>query len=668
MSNRLAGEASPYLRQHAENPVDWYPWGEEALERARREGRPIFLSIGYSACHWCHVMAHESFEDPEVARILNAHFVSIKVDREERPDLDRIYMGAVQTLTGNGGWPMSVFLTPEGHPFYGGTYYPPKARYNLPGFSDLLTQILGAWETRRDEIERTGQQLVDNLLRQSGPPSGSGLPAAMPGEQALNAAVQRLLEQHDGQHGGWGAGPKFPQPMALAFLLRTYHATGDDRLLALVNTALEAMARGGLYDQIGGGFHRYTVDGRWLVPHFEKMLYDNAQLARVYLQAWQVTGRPLYRAVVEETLDYLLREMRVNSAAFASAQDADTAGHEGATYLWTVGELRAVLREDYARFAAGYPVSEAGNFEGRNILTFTGSDEERAALAPLRARLLAARAERAQPARDDKVLAAWNGLTLSALAEAGAALGRADYITAAEALAAFLLDQMAAPDGRLRRVWHGDAARLDGYLEDQATAVQGLVSLYQVTFEPRWIAAARRLMALSLEHYWDDGWYDTADDHEALIVRPAEHQDNATPSGAALATLGLLQLARYYEDDRYARLAEKALAPMRAMASRYPTGFGQWLTALDYAQRPQVDVAIIGAPGAADTLALLNTLNGYAPERLVAAGEGGVPPVLAGREQIDRRATAYVCTGQHCLPPITDADELARALAPAGRD
>ncbi len=668
MSNRLASEASPYLRQHAENPVDWYPWGEEALERARREDRPIFLSIGYSACHWCHVMAHESFEDPDVARILNAHFVSIKVDREERPDLDRIYMGAVQALTGNGGWPMSVFLTPEGRPFYGGTYYPPQARYNLPGFSDLLAQIVEAWETRRDEIERTGQQLVDSLLRQSGPPSGDGMPAAMPGEQALNAAVQRLLQQHDDGYGGWGAGPKFPQPMALAFLLRTHHATGDDRLLAVVNKTLDAMARGGIYDQIGGGFHRYTVDGRWLVPHFEKMLYDNVQLARVYLHAWQVTGRPLYRAVVEETLDYLLREMRVGGAAYASAQDADTAGHEGATYLWTPAELRAVLGEDYARFAAVYPVTEAGNFEGHNILTFTGTDDERAALAPLRARLLAARARRVQPARDDKVLAAWNGLALSALAEAGAALHRPDYVSAAEALAAFLLDQIAASDGRLRRVWHAGEARLDGFLEDQSAAVQGLVSLYQVTFEPRWIAGARRLMDLALEHYWDEGWYDTADDHEALIVRPAEQQDNATPSGAALATLSLLQLARYYEDDRYARLAEAALSPMRAVASRYPTGFGQWLNALDYAQRPQVDIAIIGAPDDADTAALLNTLNGYAPERLVAAGQGQNPPVLANREQVEGRATAYVCTGQHCLPPITDADELARALAPATRD
>jgi hypothetical protein len=658
MTNRLATEASPYLRQHAENPVDWYPWGEEALARARREDRPIFLSIGYSACHWCHVMAHESFEDPAVARLLNAHFVSIKVDREERPDLDRIYMGAVQALTGNGGWPMSVFLTPDGRPFYGGTYFPPRARYNLPGFGDLLTQIAEAWRTRRDEIERTGQQLLQDLLRQSAPPPAGALPA----EQALNAAVQRLLQEHDEVHGGWGPGPKFPQPMALEFLLRTYYATGDLQVLAVVETTLQAMARGGLYDQIGGGFHRYTVDGHWLVPHFEKMLYDNAQLARIYLHAWQVTGRPLYRAVVEETCDYLLREMHDPSGGFFSAQDADTGGHEGATYLWTLTEVRGALGAESDAFLEAYPVTEGGNFEGRNILTFAGTDAQRAALAPERARLLALRATRPQPARDDKVLAAWNGLALAAFAEAGRALDRPDYLETASGLATFVLARMSASDGRLLRVWHAGQARLAGFLEDQAAVVQGLISLYQATFVPRWIEAARALMEQALAHYWSDGWYDTADDHEALIVRPAERQDNATPSGAALATLGLLQLARYYEDDRYARLAERALAPMRAAASRYPTAFGQWLTAMDGAQRPPVDVAIIASRDDAEARGLLNVLNGYAPESLVALGESSSLPLLTGRTRVEGRATAYVCRGQHCLPPVTAADDLARAL------
>ena len=440
MTNRLAREHSPYLQQHAENPVDWYPWGEEALERARSEDRPIFLSIGYSACHWCHVMAHESFESPQVAALLNSRFVSIKVDREERPDLDRIYMGAVQALTGSGGWPMSVFLTPEGHPFYGGTYFPPEPRHGLPGFTHLLSQIADAWSTRREEITRAGNELVDDLLRRSGRLRA----ASIAGEQALNTAIQHLIETHDDRWGGWGSGPKFPQPMALEFLLRTFRATGDPNVLGIINAALEAMARGGIYDQIGGGFHRYTVDGRWLIPHFEKMLYDNAQLANVYVHAWQVTGRPLYRAVAEETLNYLAREMRLPAGGYASTQDADTEGVEGDTYLWMPAEIQSVLGEDAARFAASYPTTREGNYEGRNILTYSGQEGEREALADRRAALLAHRAQRSQPRRDGKVICSWNGLLLAALAEAGVALGESAYIASAQSLGAFLTEQMRA--------------------------------------------------------------------------------------------------------------------------------------------------------------------------------------------------------------------------------
>jgi len=603
-------------------------------------------------------MAHESFESPQVAALLNSRFVSIKVDREERPDLDRIYMGAVQALTGSGGWPMSVFLTPEGHPFYGGTYFPPEPRHGLPGFTHLLSQIADAWSTRREEITRAGNELVDDLLRRSGRLRA----ASIAGEQALNTAIQHLIETHDDRWGGWGSGPKFPQPMALEFLLRTFRATGDPNVLGIINAALEAMARGGIYDQIGGGFHRYTVDGRWLIPHFEKMLYDNAQLANVYVHAWQVTGRPLYRAVAEETLNYLAREMRLPAGGYASTQDADTEGVEGDTYLWMPAEIQSVLGEDAARFAASYPTTREGNYEGRNILTYSGQEGEREALADRRAALLAHRAQRSQPRRDGKVICSWNGLLLAALAEAGVALGESAYIASAQSLGAFLTEQMRAADGRMVHIWHEGESRPEGYLEDQAATVHGLIALYQATWDERWVATAREIMELSIAHFWDDGWFDTADDHEALIVRPREAQDNATPSGPALATLGLLRLARYYEDDRYARMAESELATMRGAAARFPEAFAQWLSALDLAHRPRVDVAIGGTPAGAEAQALLNVLNDSAPERLVAIGMEAALPILAGRTPVAGHAAAYVCLGQRCLPPVTTPLALAQIL------
>ena len=657
MSNRLAREASPYLRQHADNPVDWYPWGEEALDKARREDKPIFLSVGYSACHWCHVMAHESFEDDQVAETLNKHFVSIKVDREERPDLDQIYMRAVHTLTGSGGWPMSVFLTPEGEPFFGGTYFPPEPRHGLPGFRALLLRIAELWAERRQDLERAGQQIVESIARPSAETYTDGLTIA-----TVRASVQKLEADHDDRWGGWGPGPKFPQPMALELLLRRNHAEGDSDALATAEIALEAMARGGIYDQLGGGFHRYAVDGRWLVPHFEKMLYDNAQLARVYLHAWQITGKPLYRAIAQETLDYMTRDMRHPAGGFYSAQDADTEGQEGLYYVWTPDEVHDVLGDQAEAFMQAYPITQEGNFEGRNILTLSGSPEERETLAPQRARLHEARQQRVAPGLDDKVLAAWNGLALATFAEAAVALQEPTYLEIARANAMFILDEMRAEDGRLLRVWKDGEVRLQGYLDDHAHVIDGLIALYQATFEPRWIQAAQELMDLVLAHFYDQTFYDTADDHEALIVRPQEIQDNAVPSGASMAALNLLRLARLFADEDYARYAESELRETQGLAARYPTSFGQWLVALDEALRDAMDLAITGDVNSPDTQALVAAARGYHPGRLIAVGPEGSLPILAERPMLDGQATAYVCRGHQCLPPVTDPRELLEQL------
>ena len=657
MSNRLAHEASPYLRQHADNPVDWYPWGEEALELARRENKPIFLSVGYSACHWCHVMAHESFEDDQVAEILNEHFVSIKVDREERPDLDQIYMRAVHSLTGSGGWPMSVFLTPEGEPFFGGTYLPPEPRHGLPGFRALLERIAELWAERPEDLKRAGQQVVESIAQAPGETPDEGLRI-----ETVRAAAQKLQAEHDDRWGGWGPGPKFPQTMVLELLLRRHHAEGDSEILATAEIALEAMARGGIYDQVGGGFHRYAVDGHWLVPHFEKMLYDNAQLARVYLHAWQVTDKPLYRAIAQETLDYLAREMRHPAGGFYSAQDADSEGQEGVYYVWTPDEVRDVLGEEADAFMRAYPVTEGGNFEGRNILTLAGSPDEREALAPQRARLLEARQQRVAPGLDDKLLAAWNGLALAAFAEAAVALDEPACLEIAQANAAFLLEEMRAEDGRLLRVWKDGVARLQGYLDDHTHVIDGLIALYQATFEPRWIEAARELMDRVLDHFHEQTFYDTADDHEALIVRPREIQDNAVPSGAAMAALDLTRLARLFTEADYARHAESSMREVQGLAARYPTSFGQWLVSLDETLRDAIDLAITGDIDRPDAQALVAVARGYHPGRLIVVGPEGSLPILAERPMQDGRATAYVCRGHHCLSPVTEPQALAEQL------
>jgi uncharacterized protein YyaL (SSP411 family) len=666
MSNRLTNETSPYLLQHADNPVDWYPWGEEALQKAKAEDKPIFLSIGYSACHWCHVMAHESFEDERVAAILNEHFVNIKVDREERPDLDRIYMSAVQALTGRGGWPMSVFLAPDGRPFFGGTYFPPTPRYGMPSFAQVLLSVADAWQNRRRELFEGGERLAAAIEQQMA--LSESVKREDVKRETLESAFQKMQQSFDRVHGGWGGTPKFPQPMALEFLLRYHHTTEDSQALQMVVQTLEAMARGGMYDQIGGGFHRYSVDDHWLVPHFEKMLYDHPQLARVYLHAWQVTGEPFFRAIAEETLDYVVREMTDLAGGFYSTQDADSEGEEGKFFVWTVDEIRQVLGDQAERFIKVYGVTERGNFEGKNILEFVGSLEEREALAEARRKLFEARERRIHPGRDDKVLISWNGLMLAAFAEAARVLKRDDYREIAERNAKFLLSELKTADGRLYHTWKEGEARINGYLEDYAYLIEGLLELYQTTFDPRWYVAARELADVMIEHFQAPvGFYDTSDDHEELIVRPRELQDNAVPSGNGMAALVLQRLAGLAVEQRYLELVRAALEPMQKMLARYPLGFAQWLSALDYMLSHPREIAIVGDLDRADTQALLDTCDtGYRPHQIVALGESeiepAVVPLLHGRNQIDGQATAYVCVGFTCRSPVTEPEMLLELI------
>jgi uncharacterized protein YyaL (SSP411 family) len=684
-TNRLAGETSPYLLQHAHNPVDWYPWGEAALSSARERERPIFLSIGYAACHWCHVMERESFEDEATAADLNEHFVSIKVDREERPDLDAIYMDAVQAMTGQGGWPMSVFLTPDGRPFYGGTYFPNEPRHGMPSFRQLLARIAEAWADQRDEVDATATRLAEHIRAGQQAPSGlAGAVAAQPAVDAANRLLQvreALSSSFDVRHGGWGGAPKFPASMTIELLLREYMRSGDRKARLMAAKTLDAMADGGIYDHLGGGFARYATDAIWLVPHFEKMLYDNAQLARVYLHAWQVTGDERYAAVTRETLDFMGHELRNPAGgAFTSSLDADTEGVEGATYVWSRGQVREVLGEDAALFEAAYGVTDRGNWEGHTILTRARSDTALAAevgrpreeiakaLSQARVKLFRARDERPQPARDDKVLTAWNGLTIAAYAEAGRAFSDEGYRRIAAEAADFVLGEMRTPEGRLLRSWKDGRAQHAAVLEDHAHLADGLLALYEATFEERWFSAARHLADLILAHFAaaDGGFHDTADDAEALIARPRSLQDNALPSGGAMATLVLLRLAALTGEGRYRDAAEQALIPIVPAAARYPTAFSQWLQAFQLASQPIDEVAIVGDPDAADTRALLAVaFDGHRPGRVVSVSEtpdASAIPLLHGRSQLDGHATAYVCHGFACLQPTTDPVELARHL------
>ena len=673
MPNRLAGETSPYLLQHAHNPVDWYPWGPEALERAKREDKPIFLSIGYAACHWCHVMERESFEDAATAGDLNRDFVAVKVDREERPDLDQVYMGAVQALTGQGGWPMSVFLTPEGKPFYGGTYFPPRPAHGMPAFRDVLAGVARAWREERLEVVAAGQRLVDALARHQGVEAGGEGPTQV----LLDAATAAIETQFDARNGGWGGAPKFPQPMTIEYLLRRAGATGDPRPLAVARRSLDAMADGGIRDQLGGGFHRYATDAIWLVPHFEQMLYDNAQLARVYTHAFAQTGDPRYREVAVGTLDYMVRELRREDGTFAASQDADTDGVEGATFTWTAADIRAVLGDDAAPFLEAYGVTEVGNWEGSNILSRvvppTGDPTEEARLEAARAALLARRAERPQPARDDKALAAWNGLAIAAFADAARFLpdgetGADVAVRAAEAILAGLR----RPDGRLGRSWKDERATGEGVLEDYANLADGLLALYEATSDERWFVAARALADAILDHFADPagGFFDTADDHETLVTRPKDVQDNAVPAGSSMAASVLLRLAALTGEARYRAAAEEAIATVTPYLVRFPTGFGNWLAAAHLAVAGIDELAIVGDPADPRTRALAGVASeGYRPATVVAVSadpSSSVVPLLEGRVPMDDKPTAYLCRNFACRLPVTEPDGLREQLA-AGR-
>jgi uncharacterized protein len=690
-TNRLIGETSPYLLQHAHNPVDWYPWGDEAFARARSDDRPILLSIGYAACHWCHVMAHESFENGETARLINEHFVAIKVDREERPDVDGLYMDAVVALTGNGGWPMTVFLTADGAPFYGGTYFPPVDRYGMPGFPRLLRRLAELWSTRRAEVERQAaefrefyQQRSTAQIQPIGDVDGDALDL---NERSLAEAAKGLLDQIDATNGGFGGAPKFPHPMALEFLLRMASRRAGSTLgdaddgLRLVRLTLDRMADGGIYDQVGGGFHRYSTDAHWLVPHFEKMLYDNALLAPVYLHAWQLTGEPRYRRVCEETLDYVLREMTDASGGFYSTQDADSEGEEGRFYVWTTVELREALGEDDARIAERiWGVTERGNFEGRNILHRARSEEgvaaelgiDEAAVAPAlmraRKRLYATRSERVWPGRDEKVIAAWNGYMQRAFAEAGRVLDRDDYRRAAVANAEFLLAQMAS-EGRLLRTWRDGRAKIDAFLEDYGAVVNALLTTYEASAEPRLFAAATELAARMLDRFWDaeaGTFYDTARDAEALIGRPRELTDNATPSGTSLAVEALIRLSAFTGEGRWADVAARVLALLGGAAIRQPSAFGHLLCAVDDRVGPLYEVAIVGPRE--ERRALERSVAGrYLPRMALAVGESSATeqptvPLLANRPMVGGDAAAYVCQGFVCKRPVTRTEDLLALL------
>ena len=680
MPNRLANETSPYLLQHAENPVDWYPWGEEALSRARDEDRPILLSIGYSACHWCHVMERESFENDDIAAVMNEHFVNIKVDREERPDLDAVYMEAVQMLTGSGGWPMTVFLTPEGRPFYGGTYFPPDDRPGMPGFPRLLAAASQAYHTNKSEIDRVTRQLSDQMGRSGQMPRGF-TPLTT---EVMHNAYSQLATQFDHLNGGFGNAPKFPQPMTPEFLLRYYRHGFNIRALEMVELTLHKMAYGGMYDQVGGGFHRYSTDAYWLVPHFEKMLYDNALLARLYLHAWQITGNPLYRRITEETLDYVLREMTDPAGGFYSAQDADSEGVEGKFFVWTPDELRPLLGDDADLIMGYYGVTERGNFEGSNILNVTlppadyatqraVSDEALSdAIARARATLLEVRDRRIHPLLDDKVLTSWNGLMLRAFAEAGAALNRADYLDAARNNAAFLLDTMRDANGRILRTWRNGEAKLLSYLEDYACFTDGLLSLHEATLEPRWLQAAVAIADDMVSLFWDDavgGFYDTGSDHEQLVVRPRDVFDNAQPCGGSVATDVLLRLGVITGNDDYASKGATPLRALQQLLGRAPGATGHWLGALDFYVSLPREIVIVGPTDSDSTRSMLREVNTRFMPNKVAVGMADPAnpplkdsPLLEQRIMQDDQPTAYVCENYACQLPVTDAAALAAQL------
>jgi uncharacterized protein len=693
-TNRLIYESSPYLLQHAHNPVDWYPWSKDALEKAQTEDKPILLSIGYSACHWCHRLREESFENEDTARLMNELFVSIKVDREERPDLDALYMEAVQALTGSGGWPMTVFLTPDGAPFYGGTYFPPQDRYGMPSFTRVLRGVADLYRNQHEDVEKQAQAFREHYAGQA--ETGLKLPedfdpaTATISAETLTAAANTLVSQFDTVEGGFGPAPKFPHPMGLEFLLRVEARLRakdasalpsnqlDENLLPLTLLTLDKMADGGIYDQVGGGFHRYSTDKIWLTPHFEKMLYDNALLAPVYLHAWQLTGEPRYRRIAEETLDYVLREMTDPSGAFYSTQDADSEGEEGKFYVWSAEELRDLLSDDAPLALAYWGATDSGNFEGRNILHVAqpleevaaslgiSADAARASLEQARKALYEARSRRIWPGKDDKALAAWNGWMLRAFAEAGRLLDREDYRAAANKNADFVARELLV-EGRLRRAWRNGQAKLDAYLEDYAALANAFLSLYEATGDASRFTFARDLVETMIERFWDEptgALFDTASDAEALIGRPRDLTDNATPSGTSLASEALLRLTAFTGDLRYREYAARILVALAPAMERHPSSFGHLLCALDDLIGPYFEIAVVGNPADTATQALVQAVNSrFAPREALAVGAPGDTeiPLLENRALLDGQPAAYVCQGFVCHQPVTaPADLLAQ--------
>jgi uncharacterized protein len=677
-ANRLSNATSPYLLQHAHNPVAWQEWGPDALREAREREVPILLSIGYAACHWCHVMERESFENEEIARVMNEWFVPVKVDREERPDLDSVYMDAVQAMTGQGGWPMTVFLAPDGRPFYGGTYFPPEDRHGMPGFGRVLAAVHDAWTNKRDELLQQGSALAQYIERASQLPRSED--ALSP--DTLRRALEVLGRSFDREWGGFGSAPKFPQPMTLEFLLRM-HVRGIPGALEMATRTLSKMARGGIFDHVGGGFARYSVDRVWLVPHFEKMLYDNAQLLRLYTRAWLVTGDELYRSTALATADYLLREMRHRDGGFFSSQDADSEGVEGRFYVWSYDELVEAAAPHGELAAAFYGATPEGNWEGTNVLWRPRDDdvvaveqrvkvpELRAAMEETRRRLFAAREPRVRPATDDKVLAAWNGLAISGLAEAGRVFGRTDLIDAAGAAGRFVIAQLRDENGRLLRSWREGRTSGPGFLDDYAAMASASLDLYETTFDERWFEEAVRLAAEAIALFADDrdgGFFDTGADSEELLVRPKDLFDNAVPSGNSIMTEVLLRLGALTGDASYEERAERALRGLQTALANAPAGFGYALGALDLALARAKEIAIAGDPGGEDTKRLAGTVWGrYLPNRVLAVGpsDGSAVPLLRDRPTRDGRATAYVCERFVCKQPVVAPEELAALLAPA---
>ncbi|MEM6282399.1 MAG: thioredoxin domain-containing protein [Chloroflexota bacterium] len=680
MMNRLQHETSPYLLQHKDNPVDWYPWGEEAFQKAQAEDKPILLSVGYSACHWCHVMAHESFEDDATAGVMNTLFVNVKVDREERPDVDDIYMQAVQAMIRHGGWPMTVFLMPDGRPFYGGTYYPKTPRMGMPSFVQVMNAVHDAYINRRDDLEQQASELKNMLSRDVIGISGED---EQLNTELLDAAMRAVAQGADMVNGGFGGAPKFPQPMTIEFLLRSYHRTGEEALLDVINTTLTKMARGGMYDQIGGGFARYSVDDVWLVPHFEKMLYDNAQLSRAYLHAWQVTGNAYYQHIATETYDYILREMTAPEGGFYSATDADSEGEEGKFFVWSKAEIESILGDDAETAIAYYGVTEGGNFEGHNILNVPRDADVVAdeldmdvntlheKIEAIKGKLYAHRTQRIAPGLDDKVLASWNGMMLASLAEAARIMDRDDYRAAAVRCGEFLTSTMTTGEGRLYRTSKNGESKLNAYLEDYANVIDAMLELYQTTFDEKWFNHARNFANIVLEHFRAEdgaGFFDTSNDHEELVVRPRNLQDNATPSGNGMMAKQLVRLAAYTGDTRYEEAARSVIRTLASAMRQYPLAFAQSLNAADMMITGMKEVAVVGEPSAEATQTLLNIIRTpYRPNVITALSPQNVDgetniPLMNYRTMRSGQPTVYVCENFACQMPVTSPEDVERLL------